>query len=232
MKKNNITEMSYTDLVAKYNALQEDIKNKMEEAKNTQEAIKAKREEEMKRALETMMTTFSATQEEMIGILDRAFSTTTAQETLALPEPKVATPVEMNSIWDHPALQEPYTSQTTQKTVPTLVKTSPVPVETSETKTEETLPTMAELLSDVPEYKALYTPKAPQRNKNSRTLPTFEDLLSDDPTNRILCLGNENPKGASYRQHTRINHIDGIIPTETATGKTLVYIPKRPSQIA
>ena len=92
---------------------------------------------------------------------------------------------------------------------------------------ETELPTMESLLSDVPEYKELYTPKVLMKN-SKKSLPTMDELLSDDPTNRILCLGNEKEKGSPYRHHTRINHADGIIPTETATGKTMVYIPKRP----
>ena len=54
---------------------------------------------------------------------------------------------------------------------------------------------------------------------------SFDELLSGDPVNKILCLGNEEPKGKAYRQHTRINHVGGIIPTETATGRTGIYIP-------
>lgn len=101
---------------------------------------------------------------------------------------------------------------------------APVPVSVEKTETE--LPTMAELLSDVPEYKELYSLNTPIK-KSNRKLPTMDELLSDDPTNRILCLGNLNPKGAPYRQHSRINHADGIIPTETATGQTMIYIPPR-----
>ena len=85
---------------------------------------------------------------------------------------------------------------------------------------------MEELLSDVPEYKKLYTPKTPE--KKTRRLPAMEDLLSGKPVNQILCLGNVKPKGAPYRQHYRINHAGGIIPTETATGDTIVYIPPTP----
>ena len=65
-----------------------------------------------------------------------------------------------------------------------------------------------------------------------RSLSTIDELLSDEPINRILCLGNEEPKGKAYRQHTRINHVGGIIPTETATGKTGIYIPPTPPMVA
>ena len=40
----------------------------------------------------------------------------------------------------------------------------------------------------------------------------MDELLSGNPINRILCLGNEEPKGKAFRQHTRINHVGGIIP--------------------
>ena len=103
-----------------------------------------------------------------------------------------------------------------------------IPIKDSTTiETEETLPTMESLLSDDPEYKAFYHPVTPKK-KDNRRLPTIDELLSDEPFNRILCLGNEEPKGKAYRQHTRINHVGGIIPTETATGKTGIYIPPTP----
>ena len=100
-----------------------------------------------------------------------------------------------------------------------------IPIKESTTTVhEETLPTMESLLSDDPEYKAFYHPVTPKK-KNNRRIPTIDELLSGEPVNKILCLGNEEPKGKAYRQHTRINHVGGIIPTETATGKTGIYIP-------
>ena len=232
MEKNIISEMSYTDLVAKNNALQEEIKKKMEEAYALQEELKAKREEEMKRAFEELLNTFSPTQEEMKGILDRAFSTPTTpteeialdngKETLALPEHEEENEVvEVTDIWKHPSLQAPYNPLTIKKSV-----TKPAPEQTPVAETDKELPTREELLSDVPEYKKLYTPKTPE--KKTRRLPAMEDLLSGKPVNQILCLGNETPKGAPYRQHYRINHAGGIIPTQTATGHTIVYIPPTP----
>ena len=104
-----------------------------------------------------------------------------------------------------------------------------IPIKDSTTnESEETLPTMESLLSDDPEYKAFYHPVTPKK-KDNRRLPTIDELISDEPINRILCLGNEEPKGKAYRQHTRINHVGGIIPTETATGKTGIYIPPTPT---
>ena len=97
------------------------------------------------------------------------------------------------------------------------------PVENS----DEELSSLEDLLSDDPEYKAFYHPATPVK-KNHRSLPTLDELLSGEPINRILCQGNLEPKGAAYRQHSRVCHADGIIPTETATGQTLVYIPPAP----
>jgi|GEM_PF-6187306 len=142
----------------------------------------------------------------------------TGKEPLALPEPQVENKVD--DLWNHPALKAPYTSKAGKKK-------EAATVESPETE----LPTMESLLSDVPEYKELYTPKLLMK-KSKKSLPTMDELLSDAPTNRILCLGNVKEKGAPYRQHTRINHADGIIPTETATGKTMVYIPERPTMTA
>ena len=232
MEKNNISEMSYTDLVAKNNALQEEIKKKMEEAYALQEEIKAKREEEMKRAFEEMIKTFSPTQEEMKDIFDRAFSTPTTlteeialdneKETLALPEHKEENEVvEVADIWKHPALQAPYNPLSIKENV-----TTSAPEQTPVVETDKELPTMEELLSDIPEYKKFFTPKTP--GKKTRRLPAMEDLLSGKPVNQILCVGNLNPKGSPYLQHTRVCHPSGIIPTETATGHTLVYIPPTP----
>lgn len=229
MKQSNTTEMSYTELVAKNNALQENIKKMMEEAYALQDALKTKREEEMKRAFDELLKTFSPTQEEMKGILDRAFSTPTTpteeialdngKETLALPEHKEENKtLEVTDIWNHPALKAPYNPLAIKKSV-----AKPAPEQTPVAETDKELPTMEELLSDVPEYKKFFTPKTPE--KKTRRLPAMEDLLSGKPVNQILCVGNLNPKGSPYLQHTRVCHPSGIIPTETATGHTLVYIP-------
>ncbi len=95
----------------------------------------------------------------------------------------------------------------------------------SEEQEEETLPSLEDLLSDDPQYKAFYSPEHPEK-ESSRSLPTLDELLSDEPINRILNLGNELPKGAPYRQNNRICHAKGMIPTETATGQTIVYVPQ------
>lgn len=129
--------------------------------------------------------------------------------------------VETASIWDNPALTAPYN--------PVAAKKSEAPAASEKTPVEnsdEELSSLEDLLSDDPEYKAFYHPATPE--KNNRSLPTLDELLSGEPINRILCQGNLEPKGAAYRQHSRVCHADGIIPTETATGQTLVYIPPAP----
>ena len=90
---------------------------------------------------------------------------------------------------------------------------------------------MEELLSDDPEYKEFYAPKHPEK-KSDRALPTMDELLSGEPINKILCLGNEVPDDKAYKQHYRISHVGGIIPTEIATGQTIIYIPPAPSVAA
>lgn len=243
MKKFDISEMSYSELVAKNIALQEDIKNKMEEAYALQLAIKDRREEEMKRAFEELLKNFSATKEELMKLFYGEDVTTVSventpdseKEPLSLPEPQEVTPVQetvfintadKESIWNHPALLAPYNPKVCKEK-----ENASSPDKTTVEKSEEDLPTMESLLSDVPEYKEFYTPKTPVK-KSNRSLLTMDELLSGDPINRILCLGNEEPKGKAFRQHTRINHVGGIIPTETATGKTGVYIPPTPTLAA
>ncbi len=107
-----------------------------------------------------------------------------------------------------------------------------VPIkETTCTESDGTLPSMDSLLSDDSEYKAFYHPATPVK-KNNRSLPALDELLSGEPINRILCLGNEVPDDKAYKQHYRISHIGGIMPTETATGQTIIYIPPAPSVAA
>ena len=225
----NYDGMSYNELVAEKMAIEM--------------AINKKKEQEMKRALDELLKNYSVTKEDLMRIYLGMDSTTTfaventldtGNELLALPESKEETPMvetvsytpepqeenKVEDLWNHPALKAPYTSKAGKKKVA-------APEESPETE----LPTMESLLSDVPEYKELYTPKVLMK-KSKKSLPTMDELLSDGPTNRILCLGNEKEKGSPYRQHTRINHADGIIPTETATGKTMVYIPPRPTMTA
>ena len=124
---------------------------------------------------------------------------------------------ETASIWEHPALTAPYNPVAVKKSEEPVVPEKPL-VENS----DGDLPSLEGLLSDDPEYKAFYHPVTPVK-KNS--IPTMEELLSGEPINRILCLGNEVPDDKAYKQHYRITHVDGIIPTETATGQTIIYIP-------
>ena len=228
----NYDGMSYNELVAQ----------KLE----LEKAINQKREQEMKRAFDDLLKNFSATKEEVMKLYFGEDVTTateenaldSAKEPLALPESQEVTSMEetvsintedKDSLWNHPALLAAYNPKASKE------KNTSASEKTTVEKSEEDLPTMESLLSDVPEYKELYTPKAPVKasvKKSNRSLPTMDELLSGDPINRILCLGNEKSKGKAYRQHTRINHVDGIIPTETATGKTGIYIPPKPTMVA
>lgn len=167
-----------------------------------QQAISNKRDEAMKEVARAyqMALALGITEEEMKAY----FSTgVTSQETTALPE-TTREPEEVTPIEEQVSTPEPATT----------------PVE----KTEEELTSMEELLSNDPEYKEYYAPKHPEK-KSDRALSTMDELLSGEPINRILCLGNEVPDDKAYKQHYRISHVDGIIPTETATGQTIIYIP-------
>ena len=239
MKDMNLHEMSYNELVAKNAETQRAIEALVAKSVEYQKAINLKREASIKEALRVCMDTYGVTREEMMSILggEDSINPVTIQEvdditeTVALPEGKENNGVETlalpehqeetktTSVFDLPALKEPYNPLKVKKsTIP------PASEKTPEDGTDESLPTMESLLSDVPEYKALYHPVTPKK-KNNRRLPTFDELLSGEPVNKILCLGNEEPKGKAFRQHTRINHVGGIIPTETATGRTGIYIP-------
>jgi hypothetical protein len=242
-KKENLNEMSYNELVAKNVEVQKSIQKLMAKSVEYQKAINLKKEESIKEALRACMKTYGVTKEEMKSILDgeesinpvipqKVYDLTETEaipevkednevETPAIPEPQEENKVETKttSVFDLPALQEEYNPLETKKR-----KTPAAPEKTLVEGTEETLPTMESLLCDDPEYKAFYHPVTPEK-KNNRRLPTLDELLSKEPVNKILCLGNEEPKGKAYRQHTRINHVKGIIPTETATGKTTIYIP-------
>lgn len=226
MNTMNISGMSYEELVAMSIAIQQAINNKKDEAMK-----------EIARAYQKALA-LGITEEEMKAYFS---AETTSQETLAIPETtqvvEEVTPIEelvsinpegkeennvekeVTSVWEHPALTAPYNPMVAKEDVST-----PEPEVTPVEKTEVELSSMEELLSDDPEYKEFYAPKHPEK-KSDRALPTMEELISGKPINRILCMGNLNPKGAPYRQHSRLNHVDGIIPTETATGQTLVYIP-------
>lgn len=238
MKKTmNLAEMSYNDLVAGYNDLiaksyeyLKAIHTKSEEVKETVSAYKAAManlgfsEDEMKSILDSAESIKPVIPQEVKDLNEEVplpeVKEDSVVEPIALPEHQEENKVETKttSVFDLPVFKEPYNPLETKK--------SETPIES-----EETLPTMESLLSDDPEYKAFYHPVTPKK-KDNRRLSTIDELLSDEPINRILCLGNEKPKGKAYRQHTRINHVGGIIPTETATGKTGIYIPPTPPMAA
>ena len=216
--------MSYNDLVAGYNDL---IAKSYEYLK----AIHTKSEEvkEVVSAYKTSMANLGFSEEEMKSILDAGESikpviplvVEDSTEAVSLPETKEGNGVEPLALPEH------------QEENKVEIKKSVTNAETEKTldeSAEDTLPTLESLLSDDPEYKAFYHPMTPK--KNNRRLPTIDELLSGEPINRILCLGNEEPKGKAYRQNTRINHVGGIIPTETAAGKTGIYVPPTPHRVA
>lgn len=205
----NLSEMTYKELVE----LSIDLPQMM--------AIK--RANEVKDALREVMAIYGLTKEEMKSYLDDEGSINPANtqeeeaptEIVVFPEVVENTPIEGEE-----PLALPASSQKVEEE--TAVSINP---ETEDA--EEDVPLMESLLSDDPEYKAFYHPVAPVKKK-SRALSTMEELLSGKPINRILCLGNEDAVGTAFRQNNRICHPSGIIPTETASGHTLVYIPERP----
>ena len=250
-KSMNISGMTYNDLKAGYEALMVSINEQMEKCREYEQAIINKKEEVMREFARAYMAVkeIGVTEEEMEAFLDKESATAEVcgQEPPTLPEPiqeenvtlveeedstnpenneEEENKVETASIWDNPALTAPYNPVAAKKS-----EAPAAPEKTPEENSDEELSSLEDLLSDDPEYKAFYHPATPVK-KNHRSLPTLDELLSGEPINRILCQGNLEPKGAAYRQHSRVCHADGIIPTETATGQTLVYIPPAPSMAA
>lgn len=163
-----------------------------------------------------------------------------------------STQMKPKSAFDDPALDAPYVPKAAKKKAKTAPKiaekstqdenqdTPAPPVEcdpkgaqkkldsmltstddSTSVASEDSLSPMEELLSNDTTYKEYYQGK-PSGKKKRKILP-MEELLSE-PINKILLMGNEFPRGASFRQHGRFVHADGIIPTETATGRTGIYI--------
>lgn len=115
---------------------------------------------------------------------------------------------DSSSIFDSPELSAAYNPTTDNED------------NTSISADDEPLPSFDELFATDRAYNESIAIPTSTKKK----LPHMDDLLSGEPINSILCLGNLKPKGTSYRQHTRINDADGIIPTETAVGNTLISI--------
>ena len=210
--------MSYDELVAMSTDLQQ--------------AINRKKEEVFKKALYAFMDTYCVSKDEMKAILDSEESiiSTTAQEEvvekpqnkelLALPEPKEENKKESKtpSVFECPAIKAPYTTKPAKKGAITSSAEK-----TIADGTEENLPTMEDILSINPEYKALYAGE-PSIKKGRGGMFTMDALLSEEPVNQILNLGNLEPEG-KFGQHTRVCDPKGICPTLTATGNTtLVYL--------
>ena len=205
----NLSELTYKEMV--------------EMSATLQQAMAIKRANEVKEALRILMDAYGLSKDEMKSCLDGEDSINPITSLEVVENPQIEDEVPL-------ALPDP----SKEDEVETEVSINPEPQEennvepkTAMVETEDELPTLESLLSDDPEYKAFYHPATPVK-RNNRSLPTLDELLSGEPINRILCQGNLEPKGAAYRQHSRVCHADGIIPTETATGQTLVYIPPAP----
>ena len=222
----NISGMTYNDLKAGYEALMVSINEQMEKCREYQRAMAIKRTDEVKEALRILMDSYGLSKDEMKSYLDGEDSINPITSVEVVENPQIEDEVLL-------ALPEPSKEDEvdTEVSINQESQEETVDSKTAMVETEDELPTLESLLSDDPEYKAFYHPVIPVK-KNSRALPTLDELLSGEPINRILCLGNLEPKGTAYRQNTRICHPDGIIPTETASGQTLIYIPPAPSMVA
>jgi hypothetical protein len=194
----NISGMSYDELVAMSN---NELEAMIQNAQKVINDRKKAREDAINKAVSAYKEALS------LGITEEEMKAYFSAETTQVAEE--VTPIE-EQVSINPKKEEEVS--TPEPEVP--------PVE----KTEGELTSMEELLSDDPEYKKLFAPKHPEK-KSDRALPTMDELLSGEPINRILCLGNEVPDDKAYKQHYRISHAGGIIPTETATGQTIIYIP-------
>ncbi|MBQ4197570.1 MAG: hypothetical protein II659_06965, partial [Bacteroidales bacterium] len=137
----NLDEMSYNELVAMNAETQKAIEKLVAKSVEYQKAIKFKREKSIKEALRACMDAYGVTTEEMKSILDGddSINPATTQEagdltetvalpeakedngveTLALPEHQEETKVETKttSVFDLPALKEPYNPLETKKSV-------------------------------------------------------------------------------------------------------------------
>ena len=192
-----------------------------------------KRANEVKDALREVMAIYGLTKEEMMSYLNGEDSINPANtqdeedptEVVVIPEM-----VENTLLEGEEPLAHPDSSQEAEEVTPIEEQVSINP-ENNVEKSDVELTSMEELLSDDPEYKEFYAPKHPEK-KSDRALPTMDELLSGEPINKILCLGNEVPDDKAYKQHYRISHVGGIIPTEIATGQTIIYIPPAPSVAA
>lgn len=235
----NLSGMTYKDMKAGYDELMVSINEMMEKSREYERAMAIMRANEVKEALRILMDSYGLSKDDMKSYLDGEDSINPIitqevddpTETVVIPEVVANTQTE-----DEEPLALPESSQVDE--VETEVSINPESQEekiadpkTPMVETEEELPSLDSLLSGDPEYKTFYHPVTPVE-KNYRVLPTMDELLSGEPVNTILCLGNLTPKGTAFRQHTRVNHAGGIIPTETATGQTLIYIPPAPSMAA
>ena len=234
----NLSGMTYKEMKAGYDELMVSINELMEKSREYERAMAIMRANEVKEALRILMDTYGLTKDEMRSYLDGgdSINPVITQEVVDLTETVVIPEaVEITQTEDEEPLALPDSSQVgeveTEVSINQESQEETVDPKSPMVETEEELPTFDSLLSGDPEYKTFYHPVTPVE-KNYRVLPTMDELLSGEPVNTILCLGNLTPKGTAFRQHSRVNHAGGIIPTETATGQTLIYIPPAPSMAA
>ena len=168
----------------------------------TLKVISNKRKEKVKNAVRSCMNTYGITMEEMRIFLNE-------EETI------LSTTTQDGDVQTETVVPAEVVENPQNKEILALPEPQPEPK-------EEKFPTMEELLSSNPEYKAYYVGKPSIKNKKG--MVTMEELLSKEPVNQILCVGNFKTKD-EFGQHTRVCDSKGICPTLTATGNTTyVYL--------
>lgn len=226
-----------------YNELMEAFNKQMEEMHSIQMQMESKKKEAITDAMRTFvetMNSYGVSKTDAFSGLSKGNFLWSSQDmtTTAIPEPvSITTATEIvenkkeeeitpevsmtGSVFDNPAFKAPYhpvSCRKEQSAAP--VETAPMTKSAPISITEEKIVPLSSLLSD--ETKA-----SEHSSKNRKKHLTMNQLLSGEPINQIILMGNESPKGAAYRQHTRLSHVDGIIPTETACGHTDIYIPEQ-----
>lgn len=209
--------MNIQDLIKmseKNNAILQEM---MKQTEAINAAIRAKKQE-MLDSIRSQMKAYGITTEELSPRLP---STTPAVEEKSIPTVPETIQVAPKDVFDDPALKAKFIPKAAQKK--SVVAPKPV-VETPATPvSEDKTWCMEDMLSDSPEYMEYYQGK-PSIKKNSKKRLHMESALSGEPIKQIICMGNTVEKGGPYRQNGRLNHADGIIPTEMASGPTGIYI--------
>lgn len=229
-----------------YNELMEALNKQMEETRSIQMQMESKKQEAITEAMRTFVEAMNyygvsktdafsglsngnflwGSQDMTATAIPEPISITTATEVVEEKEEKTSPAVSMSeSVFDNPAFKAPYhpvSCRKEQNAAP--VETAPMTKSTPISTTDEKIVPLSNLLSDDPRYETKATEHS---SKNRKKHLTMNQMLSGEPINQIILMGNESPKGAAYRQHTRLSHVDGIIPTETACGHTDIYIPEQ-----